>query len=109
MAYDEGVAQRVREILEERGDVVEKRMFGGVSWLVRGNLACGVIGEGLIVRVGPDEYPRSIEKPHTRAFDFTGKPMKGWLVVDPAGYEDDAALAMWVDLGTSFALTLPAK
>jgi hypothetical protein len=109
MAYDEGLAQRIRELLEERDALIEKKMFGGVAWLIRGNLACGVIGEQLIVRVGPDEYPRSIGQPHARPFDFTGRPMKGMLVVVAEGYERDADLAAWVEKGTSFALSLPPK
>lgn len=109
MAYDEGLAQRIRERLEDRADVVEKRMFGGVCWLLRGNMACGVIDERMIVRVGLDEHPRSSALPHTRPFDFTGRPMKGWLMVEPEGYAADADLEAWIAKGTAFASSLPAK
>ena len=110
MAYDEGLAQRVREVLEEdQPAVVEKKMFGGIAFLVQGNMCCGVLNDVLIVRVGPDGYPAAIGKPHTRVFDLTGRPMKGWVVVTSAGYESDEALEGWVQQGVEFALTLPEK
>jgi hypothetical protein len=109
MAFDEGLAHRVRKILEEQPGLDEKKMFGGVGYMIRGNMACGVHGDGLIVRVGPDRYHEALALPHTRDFDITGRPMKGWVVVDPAGYESDDALMDWVQQGVEFALTLPAK
>ena len=109
MAYDEGLAQRIRELLEDREEVEEKRMFGGVAWMVRGNLACGVHKESMIVRVGPDGYAAALEKPHVSVFDITGKPMKGWVMVAADGYESDTDLKDWVDRGVTFAFSLPAK
>lgn len=111
MAYDEGAAQRVREVLAELElpGLVEKKMFGGIAFMVQGNLACGVSKEELIVRVGPDRYPEAITKPYTRPFDMTGKPMQGWVMVAADGYESDEALTDWVRQGVEFALSLPAK
>lgn len=109
MAYDEGLAQRVRETLGERQDIEEKKMFGGLSFMLSGNLACGIIGEELIVRVGPDNDMDALAKPHARPFDFTGKPMKGWVTVAQEGLESDEALEGWVEQGVAFASSLPPK
>jgi hypothetical protein len=109
MAYDETLAQRVRTALEGTDGVVEKRMFGGVGFLLNGNMACGVIGDGLIVRVGPQAYQGALEAPFTRVFDFTGRPMKGWVVVTPQGYTDESDLGAWVGKGVAFAASLPPK
>jgi hypothetical protein len=109
VAYDEGLAQRVHELLAEHPDIEEKKMFGGLSFMVGGNLACGIIGEDLIVRVGPDNGAEALAQPHTRPFDFTGRPMKGWVVVEPSGLGEDEALAGWVGRGVSFASSLPPK
>jgi len=109
MAYDEKLAQRVRESLSGQDGLVEKKMFGGLGFMLHGNLACGVNGDDLIVRVGPDAYGDLIMQPHTHPFDFTGRPMKGWLVVQPAGLASDDDLHYWVSLGASFARSLPAK
>ncbi|MGD8966367.1 MAG: TfoX/Sxy family protein [Anaerolineae bacterium] len=109
MAYDEGLAQRVRDVLGERPELVEKKMFGGIAFIVRGNMACGVREDGLIVRVGPADYERAVMEPHTRPFDMTGRPMTGWVVVVPEGYASDDDLRAWVEQGLDFALTLPPK
>ena len=86
-----------------------KKMFGGIGFLVKGNMACGVHKDALIVRVGPDAYQEALDKAHTRPFDITGRPMKGWVMVDQAGYESDADLRAWVQQGVEYALTLPPK
>lgn len=111
MAYDQGLAQRVRERLDELEPpgLAEKKMFGGVAFMLRGNLACGVLKDELIVRVGPEHYPEAIRKPHTRLFDISGKAMKGWVMVKPGGYESDEALGDWIQQGVRFALSLPTK
>jgi TfoX/Sxy family transcriptional regulator of competence genes len=109
MAYDEGLAQRTREALGELPGLVEKKMFGGVGFMVQGNMACGVNKDDLIVRVGAERYEEALAKPHTRPFDMTGRPMKGWVMVASDGYESDDALKSWVQQGVDFALTLPAK
>ncbi|HSJ16527.1 MAG TPA: TfoX/Sxy family protein [Solirubrobacterales bacterium] len=109
MAYDEELAERVRDVLALRDDLVERRMFGGIAFLLAGNMACGALGDELIVRVGPQEYGRAQSEPHTRPFDFTGRPMKGFVVVSPQGIEADDALAAWVEAGADFAASLPPK
>lgn len=109
MAYDEGLAQRVREALDRLPALVEKKMFGGVGFMVRGNMACGVNKDDLIVRVGGDRYEEALSEPHVRPFDLTGRPMKGWVTIRPLGYETDSDLRRWVQKGVDFALSLPAK
>lgn len=109
MAYDEGLAQRIRESLSELPGLVEKKMFGGVGYMIRGNMACGVHGDELIVRVGPDSYEEALADVHTRPFDMTGRPMKGWVMVTPDGIESDAELDRWIQRGVEFALSLPPK
>ena len=108
MAYDEGLAQRVRQTLEDTSGLVEKKMFGGICFLLHGNMACGIIKDDLIVRVGPD-YLQSLKLPHTRQFDITGRPMKGWVMVSHQGLDTDRALSVWVQRGADFSLTLPPK
>ena len=108
MAYNEKLAERIRG---EFGGIpfVEKKMFGGVGFLVHGNIACGVHKENMIVRVEPDKYEKLLNKKHTRVFDITGRPMKGWLMVEPDGCKTAKQLRGWVREGVEFALTLPAK
>jgi hypothetical protein len=107
MAYDEGLAQRIREQVAGQSGITEKKMFGGLSFLLNGNMACGVIKDELIVRVGPHSH--AVTQPHARPFDFTGRPMNGWVVVAPAGFESDPALHEWVEQGVTFARSLPPK
>ena len=110
MAYDEGLAQRVEDLLDERGGAYEaKKMFGGVGYMLGGNMACGVHRDRLIVRVGPEGYDRALGRPHAAEFDITGRPMKGWVMVQAAGFEEDADLERWVQEGVEFAGSLPAK
>lgn len=109
MAYDEGLARRVRVLLEGHPAFTEKKMFGGTGFMLQGNMACGVNKDDLIVRVGPDRYEAALAAPHTRVFDMTGRPMTGWVVVAPAGCASDAGLEDWVRQGADFALSLPAK
>ncbi len=109
MAYDEGLAQRIREQMGNLPGCVEKKMFGGVGFMLHGNMACGVNGSDLIVRVGPEGYEAVLAEPHTKPFDMTGRPMKGWVVVEARGAETDGDLHGWVQRGVEFALSLPAK
>jgi TfoX/Sxy family transcriptional regulator of competence genes len=109
MAYDEGLAQRIQEILDDIPGIEEKKMFGGICYLIKGNMACGVYKDFLIVRVGPDNYADSLAKPHAAEFDITGRPMKGWVMVSAEGYDDDAVLHDWVRMGLDFAGSLPPK
>ena len=109
MAYDEGLAQRVRQEMNELPGYVEKRMFGGIGFMLQGNMACGVIGEDLIIRVGPERYKSALAEPNAKLFDMTGRPMRGWVVVTENGYRSDEDLARWVRQGVSYAQSLPAK
>jgi TfoX/Sxy family transcriptional regulator of competence genes len=105
MAYDEGLAERIRTALRGRDDVVEKKMFGGLTFMVAGRMACGVVHDDLMVRVGPGEHGEAIAQPHARPMDFTGKPMQGMVYVAPAGVASDDDLRSWVDRAVSVATT----
>ena len=111
MSFDELLAERVHTVLNELGvtDLDEKKMFGGVGHLLRGNMACGVHKEYLIVRVGPARYEDALAHPGTKVFDMTGRAMKGWVMVAPEAIMEDTALKGWVEQGVEFALTLPPK
>ncbi len=109
MAFDEGLAHRVGELLRNQPGFVEKKMFGGVGYMLHGNMACGINKNNLIVRVGPDKYEAALERPYTTVFDITGRPMKGWVLVEPPGFESDEMLKEWVQQGIDFALSLPPK
>jgi hypothetical protein len=109
MVYDEELEQRVQELLDDQPELVAKRMFGGVGFMVQGNMACGVHKDKLIVRVGPDSYEEALSRRHTREFDMTGRPMRGWVMVEPEGFASDSDLQAWVLQGVGFALSLPPK
>ncbi|MCJ7646179.1 TfoX/Sxy family protein, partial [bacterium] len=108
MACDQSLAQRIRAELNKLPGLQEKKMFGGVGFLVQGNMACGVHGEELIVRVGSQRYDEALSQPHTRPFDMTGRLMSGWVTVAPKGYETESDLRSWVRQGVEFARSLPA-
>jgi len=108
MAIDEGLAARIREVLGT-ARTTERKMFGGLAFMSRGHMFIGIAKEALMVRVGPEAYPAALQRPHAREMDFTGRPMKGYVFVDPPGYERDADLAAWVQAGLAFVATLPAK
>ena len=103
--------ERVRTALAARRNVTEKRMFGGSCFLIRGNMSCGVTktGKDLMVRVGPDAHAKALARKHARPMDITGRPMKGFVFVDPAGTRTTAQVERWVDMGAAFARSLPAK
>jgi TfoX/Sxy family transcriptional regulator of competence genes len=107
MAYDEGLAERIRSALDGERGCTEKKMFGGVAFLLRGKMFVGIVKDDLMVRVGPDGYEAALKSPFARPMDFTGKPMAGYVYVSPAGTVDDEALAGWVRRGLKFASTLP--
>jgi len=109
MAYDEGLAERVRLVVTDRPTIVEKKMFGGIAFMLNDYMFCGVNGDTLMARVGPDNYVDSLHKSNVREMDFTGRPMKGYVFVDPAGIEADDELTYWVDLCAEFVKTLPPK
>jgi TfoX/Sxy family transcriptional regulator of competence genes len=109
MAYDEKLAKRIATILSSYDGLSERKMFGGVAFMLNGHMCCGVTTKNLMVRVGPDAYEDSLAQPHARPMDFTGRPMKGMIYVGPSGYEDDDGLRAWVDRGVAFASSLPPK
>jgi TfoX/Sxy family transcriptional regulator of competence genes len=108
MAYDEELADRVRVALARKKSIAEKKMFGGVGWLLNGNICVGVWKRWLIARLG-DEYADALRDANVREFDITGKPMKGWVMVEPAGVATDEELRDWVSRCVAFVRTLPAK
>ena len=110
MAYDTALADRIRKALGRQPKLTDREMFGGVGFMVGGNMACGVSGKELMVRVGPAAHDAAMKEPHVRPFDLSGgKPPKGWLLVRPAGLKADADLKRWVKRGVAFALSLPQK
>ncbi len=109
MAFNEDLAARVRQVLIERDGYSERKMFGGLCFMLHGNMACGIVRDLLIVRVGPQRYAEALEQPHAAVFDFTGRPMTGWVQVSPAGWAQDASLASWVRQGVDYALSLEPK
>jgi hypothetical protein len=109
MAYNLLLANRVREALDSLPGLQEKKMFGGVGYILRGNMACGVLGDDIIVRVGPEEFEMALSQPFTRPFDSYGKLMAGWILVAPAGTENDQDLKTWIWRGMVYAQSLPEK
>lgn len=109
MAFDETLAARIRAELEQIPGYTEKKMFGGIAFLFQGNMACGIIGNDLIARVGADHYQAALAQPHTRVFNMTGRPMSGWVLVEAQGCVTEANLRDWIMQGVAFALSLPAK
>lgn len=109
MAYDEGLAERLREVYDGMPGVAEKKMFGGLAFMVRGHMSCGVVNDTLMARVGPESYADALAQPHAREMDFTGKPLKGFVYVDAAGLESDEDLTTWVRLSLAFVGSLPPK
>ena len=109
MAYNEELAARVRKALGRRKGVKEQKMFGGIAFMLHGNMCCGVVTGDLMVRVGPDAYEDALAQRHAREMDFTGRPLKGMVYVSSRGIEDDEDLTGWVTRGVTFAGSLPAK
>jgi hypothetical protein len=109
MAFDENLAARIRTQLGKRKGLIEKKMFGGIAFLLKGNMCCGVHRDALIVRLDPANADRALSRPHARVFDLTGRPMKGWVLVEPGGLETASQLAEWVDQAAKYAGSLPAK
>lgn len=109
MAYDEQLAQRVRDALRRRRGISERKMFGGLAFLLNGNMCCGITGDDLMVRVGPDDYEDALAQPYARPMDFTGRPMTGLVYVAGSAVASDRALLSWIERGLDFARTLPPK
>lgn len=109
MAYSEELAERIRKVVGRRPGVCEKKMFGGVGFLLHGNMLVGIWKSSLIVRLGPDQSAEALQEPHVIEFDITGRPMRGWVMVEPDGIERDEALCQWIERATTFVMTLPRK
>src|SRR3954470_24477703 len=109
MAFNETLAERIRQLIVRRKNVEEKKMFGCICFLLDGNALAGVWKDRLIARLGPDEGEAALRESHVRAFDITGKPMRNWVAVEPEGVEDDDQLKGWIDRAARFVRTLPRK
>ncbi len=109
MAYDQGLADDVRARLSGYDGITEREMFGGIAFMVNGNMAVGVIGDKLMVRVGKDSHDQVVTLSGARTFDMAGRPMRGWVSVSPEGFESDATLDEWVRRGAAYAESLPRK
>jgi TfoX/Sxy family transcriptional regulator of competence genes len=108
VAYDETLADRVRAALAGEDGLTERKMFGGLAFMLHGNMACGIVKDELMLRLGPGGADRALDEPHVRPMDFTGKPMTGMVYVDPAGL-DDSDLRRWVGEAAAYARTFPPK
>ena len=109
MAFDVRLAARIRGSLGRRKGLAEKKMFGGIAFLLNGNMCVGVHKAELIVRLAPEQTDAALAQPHTRHFDLTGRPMKGWILVEQAGLKTDATLGTWVQVAAKYAGSLPVK
>ena len=109
MVFDANLADRIRSRLSRRRGIVEKKMFGGVGFLLNGNMLVGVWKDSLIVRIGPAPYEAALREPFVREFDITGRAMNGWVMVEREGIDDEASLSDWIDLAQKFVKTLPHK
>ncbi len=109
MAYDERLAERIRSVLAASDNVTERKMFGGIAFMIGDRMAVGVIQDDLMVRVGPDAHGDALARPHVRPMDFTGRPMRGFVYVAPAGVVSDRDLVRWVEAGAAFAAAQPPK
>jgi TfoX/Sxy family transcriptional regulator of competence genes len=107
VSYDERLATRVRSVLGDRARVTERRMFGGLAFMVSGHMACGIVGEDLMVRVGPARYEKALARRHARPMDFTGKALRGMIYVGPAGLRSRAVLSGWIQLALELVRSLP--
>lgn len=109
MSYDEGLAERLQDYFQNRPDVEVKKMFGGLCFMVSNHMCCGIVGDTLMARVGPENYKECLNKKYAREMDFTGKAMKGMVYISPEGFESDTDLIGWVSTCESFVKSLPPK
>lgn len=109
MAYDVKLAARVQDRLSAMRGFIEREMFGGLCFLLNGHMCAGIVGHTLMLRVGPERYEAALARPHARAMDFTGRPLKGMVYVDPPGIATGVALSRWLRLATDFAGRLPPR
>lgn len=109
VAYSEDLAARARQVLSETNGLIERKMFGGLAFMVQGHMCCGIVDNELMVRVGPDAYEEALSQPHAREMDFTGRSLKGMVYVAAEGLENDTQLGHWIARGLSFVSKLPPK
>jgi TfoX/Sxy family transcriptional regulator of competence genes len=109
MAYDEQLADRVRELLATTPHITERKMFGGLAFMIAGNMACGIVGPDLMLRLGEDGAEAAVDRPHVRPMDFTHRPMKTMVYIDRPGADTQNALKGWVDTAIAYASSLPPK
>jgi hypothetical protein len=109
MAYDATLADRLKKALSDFSGVTERRMFGGLAFMLEGHMCCGVVGDEVVVRVGPDAYSSALARPHAREMDFTGKPLKGFVYVGPQGVATDVDLRAWIARAVQFVRSLPPQ
>ena len=109
LAYSESLARRIRQVFGHRRGITEKKMFGGVCFLLNGNMCVGIWKSSLIVRLGPEQAAAALQEPNVVEFDITGRPMKGWVMVEPDGLETDEQLGHWVQRAVEFVEALPKK
>ena len=108
MVYDEQLANRIRQAFGTRNDITERKMFGGLAFMLDGHMCCGIVGQDLMLRLGKDGAAHALEQPHVRPMDFTGRPMKNMVYIDPPGHRG-RALRAWVETAAAYARSLPAK
>ena len=109
MSYNAALADRMRSLLLPRPGVIEKNMFGGIGFLLNGNMCCGIWKDLLVIRLDKDDAGKALQQKHVRPMDITGKPMRGWLFVEVMGYKNDEDLVKWVERAVGFASGLPRK
>lgn len=109
MAFNEKLAEKIRDCLKFQPNITERKMFGGLCFMFQGNMLCGIVGNKLMLRVGPEQYEHCLSLKHTTKMDFTGRPMKGMIYVNPEGFKTNSALNRWIDRALEFVSLLPAK
>jgi TfoX/Sxy family transcriptional regulator of competence genes len=109
MAFDSNLAERIRKQLAQQKGLTEKKMFGGIGFLLNGNMCCGVLGAEVIIRLDPEQTDKALTNKHTRIFDFSGRPMKGWIFVGTQAVETESDLKHWLQIGLKYVKSLPTK
>jgi TfoX/Sxy family transcriptional regulator of competence genes len=109
MAYDQILAQRIRAALPGIPGIIEKKMFGGIAFMIDGNMACAISKDNLMLRISRDDIDAALAQPYVRISDMGGRPMKGWLLIEPAGLQSDDSLKRWIEQAVAFVQSLPAK
>ena len=109
MPYDENLANRIRSHLGPDPAYTERKMFGGLAFMYQGNMACGILNNNLMLRTGPEQYEKVLSLPHAKVMDFTGRQMKGMVLVEPEGFTTDSKLSRWLEICLSFTQSLPPK